>query len=62
MNFIDDLHQKYAPELSDVDFCIIWNNLENELFDAHPEYIKLPEEEQNRLVDIFFKERYGNAN
>lgn len=58
MSFYIDMHAKYCPETSMQEFDIIMNKLETDLFNLHPEYLKLAEKDQNRLVEEFYRERY----
>lgn len=58
MNFYPILHAKYRPEISMKEFSNIMNELENELFDAHPKYLQLSERIQNCLIVQYYRKKY----
>lgn len=49
----------YGKEMTPRDFSDLLNDMEEELFRVHPEYLKLSGEEQDKYIEEFFKERYG---
>ncbi len=51
MNWFPDLHARYAPNMTPQAFSVILNDIEIQLFNKHPEYLELPEKEQNIKVE-----------
>ena len=61
MNFFFDLKSRYAPTMGTREFSEIVHELEMELFENHPEYLELPEKEQNIQVEDAYRRKWGKC-
>lgn len=51
MSWFFEMREKYAPTMAPLAFDDFINKLEEAIFDEHPEYIQLSEEEQNKIIE-----------